>query len=237
MDTGLLTYRSPTGRAFFWSGSLPHPQCTIGSTKVDCPHRITRTEAQNLVNELCKLYPDSIFCLKGCRPKKIPSDPKMGMVVSPEGHGVGIVTQSGDIRSLSSPVPHPLPSIAHESGTVPIVKAIEPSDAGQLSSQIVTKRSVDPIDNVQKDSLPSPTQVKTIPVSTKPIKNATTAQEDNLLSAIQKGVKLKKAGKQQTCQLGYYWSQKLGRCIAVSGTPPLRQHLISQLQKKFANLP
>jgi len=235
--TGLLTYETPTGEAFVWSGTLPNPQCTLGSTRVGCPHKTTREEAERLVQDLCKQYPNSVFCLKGKCPTPLrsgPTTPKMGMVVSPEGHGVGVVTTSGDVRSLPAPIPHPLPSIAHESGTVPIVQAVQPSDAGQLAAQVTTGKAVGAL----PPQVPPPPAPAALPmqvaVPVKPIKETSKKQDTDLLAAIQKGVALQAAGKSQRCDVGFYWSQKLGRCVAVAGTADQQVQIVTALQQKFA---
>ena len=231
---GLLTYQTPTGQAFFWSGTLPYPQCTLGSTRVECPHKTTRKEAERLITELCKQYPQNIFCLKGktC-PSRLLSQPKIGLVVTPEGHGVGIVTTSGKIRSLPVIIPHPLPSITHGTGTVPIVQTVELSDRGQLSAQITTKKGV----SVLPQKIPPSPPLIQVPVNTTPIRETTKRQNDALLAAINKGIQLKTAGIAQRCNIGFYWSQKLGRCIAITGDANIQAQIIMALRKKFATLP
>lgn len=236
--TGLLTYETPTGEAFIWSGTLPNPQCILGSTQIDCPHKTTQKEAEKLVGDLCKQYPNSVFCLKGKCPaplKSGPETPKMGMVVTPEGHGVGIVTTSGDIKSLPSPIPHPFPSIAHVAGTVPIVQAVNPSDIGQLSAQIATGKAVGAIPTKIPPPPPPPALPGQIAVPITPIKTTSKKQEATLFTAIQKGVQLQAAGKPQQCNIGFYWSQKLGKCIAIVGPAGKQVDIAAALRKKFAS--
>lgn len=236
--SNLLTYQSPTGQAFFWSGSIPNPQCTLGSTKVECPHRTTQAEADRLVDSLCKAYPGSIFCLKGKCPTALSSSqPKVGMVVSPEGHGIGIVTTAGDIRSLPTPIPHPMPSIAHETGTVPIVQVIERSDQGQLAAQVSTGLSVGTLPPNPPPPPPPGAPPVLLPVNVKPIKPATAKQQSDLLRAIEKGAELKAVGLVQKCDVGFYWSQKLGKCVAISGTSNQQIQIADALRKKFQTLP
>lgn len=232
----LLTYKNPTG-TFFWTGTVKDPECVLGSRKVGCPHKTTREEAEKLISGLCKAYPNSVFCLDKC-PKGQDQTPKIGLIVDEEGHGVGVVTPKG-VKTLPSVVPHPLPQISHEAGTVPIVTSLEEGDGEQLVTQVKSKVKVEPTLDEEV-------------ISVEELPKVTKREENDLLAQIRKGIELKKIspessndsslqgpssskGPSSRCTTGFYWSQKLGRCIAIVTDEADQQSYIAEaLRRKFA---
>lgn len=65
---------------------------------------------------------------------------------------------------------------------------------------------------------------------------ATVKQQDGLLAAIRKGHELKTVGDEQRCDKGWYYSNKLGRCVSMNLTPDNREILRAALEKKFAGM-
>jgi hypothetical protein len=112
------------------------------------------------------------------------------------------------------------------SGTVPIVQAVQPSDAGQLAAQVTTGKAV--------GALPPQAPPVQVAVPVKSIKETSQKQDTDLLAVIQKGVALQAAGKSQKCDVGFYWSQKLGKCVAVAGTADTQAQIATDLAQKFA---
>ena len=130
---------------------------------------------------------------------------KKGIVVDSENQGIGIVTEKGIVRSLPSSIPSNIVEDAKESGAIAIVDSIDDNE--------------DDIEEYVKNKAPP---------STKP-------QQLSLLEAIRQGHDLKKTtGVVPVCDRGWYWSNKLGRCVSMNVAPNNQDLIREALQKKFA---
>lgn len=211
----LKVYTNPYGNVFFWEQTQPFPmgKCGLKSKKAGCPRGVERAQAEKIISELCKAYPKSVYCLGGKACPLLKKRP--GLITNIEGEGVGIITKGGMVKKLPSPIPEEVVKIAEEEKTISVVQPLEDGDEEALDviSEVLTGGVI------------------------AGVKQTTAREENALLSAIQKGVVLKKAGGRgsvKKCDVGLYWSNRLGRCVVIDASAKKDVNIAELLQQKFA---
>lgn len=200
----------------------------------DSSHKLTVGDAEHIIQNVCREYPGLVYCV-GERPVGLSSvlssgqKEVIGLVLDDNGSGVGIVTPTGDIKALPVPIPPPLPQIAEN---IPKVKPLEPTATGRSAMGNLLQDLSTAVANVQLK------QVGARRGET-PVKMATQSDVSKLMSELKDAVQNKKlsTSKRQECDVGYYWSNVLKKCIAitksnVSAETDIRNKLVDEIKKR-----
>lgn len=165
-------------------------------TSKACPHLLDPNEAQQLVQNVCSMFPDTVAECLSFRTSQALKPPAPIGIENEKGVIVGIISPvDGNVKVLPVPIPPPPPGINRP----PMLKGSRPDMTGLLADlqRGIQLKKAGPV-AIQEASVPE------VNAFLEELKDA--AKNPNLRKV------------RDVCDVGYIWSQKMKKCIAVTST-------------------